>query len=94
MFDNAKAARLRPDDLAKLLKVSRVTVSLWFNGHTRPHHLLAERVDKVLTAIQAAMEAGDFPVPHDITRRERGLFIQNTVNKHLNPPADAERQDT
>ena len=83
MFVTAKAARLRPDDLAKLLKVSRVTVSLWFNGHTRPHRLLADRVQKVLGAIDAAMDAGDFPVPYDIPRRERGLFVQKTVDKHI-----------
>lgn len=92
MFENAKAARLRPDDVAKLLKVSRVTVSLWFNGHTRPHRLLADRVERVLGAVQAAMDSGDFPVPHDITRRERGLFIQNTINKHLNPDTVPEEQ--
>ena len=88
MFETAKAARLRPDDVAKLLKVSRVTVSLWFNGHTRPHRLLADRVGKVLGAVQAAMDAGDFPVPHDITRRERGLFIQTTIDKYLNPSSE------
>jgi transcriptional regulator with XRE-family HTH domain len=82
MFTVAKAARLRPDDIAKLCKVSRCTASLWMNGHTKPHHLLRDRVAGVLAAIKAAMEAGDFPIPHEISRRERDLFVKNTVEAH------------
>lgn len=85
MFDICKQAKLRPDDLAKLLKVSRTTVSLWFNGHTKPHHLLVRRVERVVAAITAAYEAQELPVPYDVNRRERGLYIANTVKKHLQP---------
>ena len=53
MFQRAKEeAKLRPDDLAKLLKVSRVTVSLWFNGHTKPHHLLSKRTIQHVDALE------------------------------------------
>jgi transcriptional regulator with XRE-family HTH domain len=85
MFDVCKAAKLRPDDLSKLLKVSRTTVSLWFNGHTKPHHLLIARVERLLQAIEDAYVAGQLPVPHDIPRRERGLYLSTTVRKHISP---------
>lgn len=93
MFQVAKDARLRPDDIAKLLKLSRVTVSLWFNGHTNPHHLISKRVNKLLEAIKSAMDAGDFPLPHDVGRRERGMYIHNTIAEHLKRIAEAEKAE-
>lgn len=83
MFEIAKEARLQPHDLAKLLKISRITVSMWLNGHSRPHRLLTERVEKLLDAIRAAVDAGELPVPHDVSRRERGHYIQKVLEKHL-----------
>lgn len=84
MFAIAKDARLQPADLAKLLKVNRVTVSMWFNGHTAPHRLLDDRVQQLLERIRQALETGDLPVPYDITRRERGHYI----HKILGPRTD------
>lgn len=75
-------AKLGPADLAKLLKISRVTASLWLNGHSRPHQLLHDRVVDLLDAVDKATQAGDLPVPHRISRRERGLYITNTIAKH------------
>lgn len=83
MFEITKEARLRPHEIAKLLKVSRVTVSMWVNGHSKPHRMLGDRVDKLLDAIRHAVEAGELPVPHDISRRERGHYIQKTLAKRL-----------
>jgi hypothetical protein len=85
-FILAREARLTPNDFAKMLKVSRVTASCWFNNRCNPHHLLRHRVDRVMAAIQAAMDAGDFPVPYEIPRRERFLYVSRVITKHL--PAD------
>jgi len=84
MFDVAKgAAGLTPADVAKLLKVSRVTVSLWFNGHSQPHALHANKVQKLLDAIGVAVDAGDLPIPRDASRRDRGDLVRKAVEKHL-----------
>lgn len=84
MFDTAKNdAQLLPSDLAKLLKVSRVTVSLWFNGHANPHRLLAAKVTRLLDAVDGAVKVGDLPVPVDTVRRERGLYIERVIAKQL-----------
>lgn len=83
MFEIVKEARLKPHEVAKLLKVSRVAVSMWFNGHSNPHRLLREPVGKLLDAVHQAMDAGELPVPHDISRRERGLYIQKVLGKRL-----------
>lgn len=86
MFQDAKKAGLLPSDIAKLMRVSRVTASLWFNGHQKPHHLLMPRIEAVLAAIDQAVAKDELPVPYEITQRERGLYIRTTLNKYLKPP--------
>jgi len=83
MFEIVKTARLQPHELAKMLSVSRVTVSMWVNGHNKPHHLLEARVGKLLDAVKSAVESGDLPVPFDVTRRERPHYVNKTLVKHL-----------
>lgn len=82
MFENVRAAGLQPHDLAKLLKINRITTSLWLNGHTQPHKLHRERVEKLVDAIGLAVQAGTLPVPLDVNRRERGLYIRNALSPY------------
>ena len=79
MFKYVKAAELRPCDIAKLLGVSRVTVSLWLNGKNNPHHLLSGRVSKLLDSVRLCVDSGAFPVPRSVSRRERGLYIRTAL---------------
>lgn len=79
MFEPVKQAELQPHDIAKLLKLNRITVSLWLNDHALPHKLHRERVQKLVDAISEAVEAGAFPVPIDVPRRERGLYIRKAL---------------
>jgi len=92
MFQIAKDARITPNDFAKLLGVSRVTASLWFNQHNKPHHLIRKRVEETIAAITKGMEGGDFPVPYEVVRRERYLYIQKVIKKHqaADPPSVSE----
>lgn len=80
-FAPVHEANLLPSDLAKLVKVSRVTASMWLNGHAQPHHLLSERVSTTVDAVSRAVQAGLLPVPHSVHRRERGLYIQQALEK-------------
>lgn len=90
MFSIAKEqANLLPSDIAKLLGVNRCTVSFWFSGRTTPHSMIRPKVDKLLAGIAAAVQAGDLPVPHDVTRRERGLYITRCLVKHMRPKPGA-----
>jgi DNA-binding XRE family transcriptional regulator len=79
MFEVAKAAKLQPSDLAKLLKVNRITVSMWYNGHSNPHRLLHEQVRNLLDRIDTAVQSGALPVPRDVSRRERSHYIQQAL---------------
>ena len=90
MFQKAREARLTPNDFAKMLKVSRVTASCWLNSRSTPHHLIKGRVAKVLAAVQAALDAGDFPVPYEIPKRERYLYVSKTIAKHLDGSINAD----
>jgi hypothetical protein len=79
MFADAKAAMMQPCDFARLLGISRITASFWFSGRNRPHHLLTARVQRLLDAVRACMDTGAFPVPRDVSRRERGLYIRKAL---------------
>lgn len=83
MFETAKTAGLRPSDISKLLGVHRVTVSLWFNGHKQPHHFLTDKVNRLLGAIDRAVDAGALPVPADKTGEERAAYLRTVVHRHL-----------
>ena len=79
MFEPLEAAGLGPSDTARLLGVSRVTVSLWLHGHHKPHHLLADPLKRFLDAVRACVDTGTLPVPRDVIRRERGLYIRQSL---------------
>jgi len=78
-FQPFRDARLGPADLAKLLQVSRVTVSGWLNSRTSPHHLLGSKVQDLLDIVSLAVDADQLPVPHNISRRERGMYIAGVI---------------
>lgn len=78
-FSTLHLARLTPIDVARALGVTRVTASMWLNKHTQPHSLIRERVEKFLDAVYRAVEAGQLPVPHRVTRRERRRYIQDVL---------------
>lgn len=80
-FTPIKLANLGPADMAKLLRVSRVTASLWLNGHKQPHHLHSESVSTLIDKVARALGAGLLPVPHNVTRRERGLYLQKVLTQ-------------
>lgn len=75
-------ARVGPTDMSRLLKVSRVTASLWVNGHTTPSPLVNARVREFLDAVGKAYDAGELPVPFGVSRRERGMYLTRTLERH------------
>ena len=78
-FSILEVARLGPSDLAKILKVNRVTVSQWVNGHSQPHSLLEDRVKAVLVDVAQAVSTGKLPVPYSVPRRMRGHYIKTAL---------------
>lgn len=83
MFEIIGTAGMTPSNVAKLLNVSRVAVSLWVNGHSDPHRLIQRRVDRLLAAVKAAVKAGDLPLSDDVPRRNRHAEIAKVIHRHV-----------
>jgi hypothetical protein len=83
MFELAKKANVLPHDVAKALGLNRITVSLWYNGHSKPHRLLTDKVSSLLDAISKAVDAGELPISADVDRRERRNEVQKVLNKYM-----------
>ena len=83
MLDVIKEANLKPVDVAKLLNVSRVTVSLWLNGHKKPHRLLHNRVELLTKAVKAAIGNGSLPVSPDTKRADRFDKVKEAIRTEL-----------
>lgn len=75
-------ARLTPIDIARCVGVSRVTASLWMNKHNGPHHLIRDRLERFVDAVAKAVQAGQLPVPHAITRRERTHYLKSVLAEY------------
>lgn len=84
-FTDVRLAHLGPTDLSRLVGTTRVACSSWMNGHGRPHHLHADRVQKVLDAIGAARNAGLLPVPAHVLRADREAYIKSAIEKVTKP---------
>jgi hypothetical protein len=82
-FKECRKVGVRPSDVAKLLQVSRVAASLWFNGHSDPHRLIAKRVHRLFQAVTSASTAGDLPLPHDTPRAKRYELFEKVILHHL-----------
>ena len=58
-----KQAGIGPGIAAKLVGVSRVTASQWYNGRVKPHTLLTARVETFMSDVQAALDQKLLPLP-------------------------------
>jgi predicted transcriptional regulator len=83
MIEVYEKAGLKPSNVAKLLNLSRVAVSLWFNGHSAPHRLVERRVERLTAAIQSALKAGDLPISADVPRQNRHAEIAKVIHRHV-----------
>ena len=87
MFEIVREAGLLPHEVAKMLKVSRVTVSMWVNGHCKPHRLLIAKVERFLDGVQRAVDVGDLPLDKTTKRKDRLGQIKVVLVKHLHEAA-------
>lgn len=78
-----KRAGLYPSDISRMLGISRVAVSLWFNGHSRPHKLLRDRVERLHKAVLGALEENSLPISSDYAKKERHGKVRDVIERHL-----------
>lgn len=82
-----KRAGLIVEEFAKLAGVTRVAVYLWIKGN-KINAIRVPRVEKLLAAIDAAVEAGELPMDGVSPRTKHGkefrmLQLKKIVIKHL-----------
>lgn len=88
-FDIIKKAGLTTGDFAKIAGVSRVTVSLWVNGHALPHKLHSGLIDRLLQALEVEVDIGSLPL-QGVARDERLQAIRKILTKRLKEQKQAE----
>lgn len=74
-------AKLRPKHVAPLVGVSRVTASLWLNGHGNPHHLIAGKVAKMAQLVSQAISDGKLPIPESVSKSDEVKYLQVTLSE-------------
>jgi transcriptional regulator with XRE-family HTH domain len=84
-MDHFKTARLTTVEIAKLLRVSRVTVSMWRNGRAKPHRLLQDRYDSLAEAVATATREGRLPLPVGTPHRERWMMLLKALAPFVPP---------
>lgn len=80
-LDTFREAKLASRHIAKLLGVSRVTASLWLNGHSNPHVLLQEKVKQLAEAVSKATENGKLPIPIGVSKSEEVKYLDAIISE-------------
>lgn len=80
-LDTFREAKLASRHIAKLLGVSRVTASLWLNGHTSPHVLLQEKVMQLADAVSKATQQGKLPMPEGVSKSEEVKYLDSIISE-------------
>lgn len=79
MFKPVKQAKLTVQEFATIAGVSRVTASLWLNGHKKPHLLHASKISMLINAIDLAIYKEQLPLPTTVTRVDRIAKIKKII---------------
>lgn len=79
--ETLQRGEVRITEFAKIVGVNRVTVSTWVNGHFEPHNFIRPKVEKLLQAIDIAVDRELLPVAHDpaITKTDRIKAIKQAL---------------
>ena len=66
-------ARITQTEFARLVGVTRCTVSLWKNGHWNPHRYIRTTVERTLECIDDALHVGTLPLPPGTANRSEAI---------------------
>jgi len=80
-IETLKQAGLRPKHIAPALGVSRVTASLWLNGHGNPHVLLRQKVSEFAELVNKAIRCGKLPIPETVSKSDEVKYLQVTLSE-------------
>lgn len=83
MFDILKPAKVSVTDFAKIAGVSRVTVSQWVNGRMKPHRLHQSKIEKLISAIEQAVENKELPIPAGMEKTASLKRVKQVILKYV-----------
>lgn len=83
MFEILKPAKVSVTDFAKIAGVSRVTVSQWVNGRMKPHRLHLSKIEKLVTAIEKAVENKELPIPSGMDKTASLKRVKQVILKYV-----------
>lgn len=81
-FECLKKAGIKNGEFAAIAGVSRITVSLWVNGHVGPHKLHEARINVLVNAVANAIKKGDLPL-EDVPREQRLKKLKAAIAAHV-----------
>ncbi len=73
-------AKIGIGEFGKLAGVSRVTASLWANGHAKPHILHAKRINKLLGDIELLVARSHLPLSGSLPKAQRIEAIKQLIH--------------
>lgn len=79
MFKPVKQAKLTVQEFAAIAGVSRVTASLWLNGHKKPHMLHASKIGTIINAIELAIDKDKLPLSNTVPRLDRLVNLKKII---------------
>ncbi len=80
-LETFREAGLGARHIAKLVGVSRVTASLWLNGHCKPHVLLQEKVNLLAESIAGALASGKLPIPLGVSKSDQVKYLDDLFSE-------------
>ncbi len=81
-FAVVRAAKLRRVEFARFLRVSPAAVTWWFQGKRKVGPQLAQKVQRIVRALESAVAANELPLPK-MPKAERELRLVAALVKHM-----------
>lgn len=83
MFELFDRAGVTDAELSRLCRVSRAATHGWRRKGTKPSKWVRPLLDKIIDAVQSAVDAGDLPLSKNLIQSERVDALPRVIRKHL-----------
>lgn len=74
------AGLLNYSDLSRWFEVSRPSLVSWVEDARAPHSVRVPELDRRLKLLEAVIKRGHFPVPFNLSQRQRPTYIRDTYH--------------
>lgn len=84
-FDGAilKSAGVQPRHVHRLIGVSRVTASNWLRGQTKPHALVRDKAELLMSAVSSALNDERLPISDSLPPDERSFKTAAIIKRYM-----------